>query len=72
MGKQWWKFIFNRRPHATVRAAKDLAAAFGFEFTNGFALDSNSKGNTYFNLNEKPWWKANSLMEEILQKAYIR
>ncbi|MCC6843455.1 MAG: DUF4350 domain-containing protein [Saprospiraceae bacterium] len=34
-------------------AAKDLAAAFGFEFTNGFALDSNSKGNTYFNLNEK-------------------
>ena len=34
-------------------AAKDLAAEFGFEFTNGFALDTISRGPAYFNLKER-------------------
>ncbi len=34
-------------------AAKDLAAEFEFEFTNGFALDTINGGPAYFNLNEK-------------------
>ena len=34
-------------------AATELAAAFGFEFTNGFVFGTVSKGPAYFNLNEK-------------------
>lgn len=34
-------------------AAKELAAAFEFEFTNGFALDTIHGGPSYFNLNER-------------------
>lgn len=34
-------------------AAKDLAAEFEFEFTNGFALDTINGGPAYFNLNER-------------------
>lgn len=34
-------------------AATDLAAAFGFEFTNGFVFDTTSRGPAYFNLKEK-------------------
>ncbi|MBK6823471.1 MAG: hypothetical protein IPG87_10945 [Saprospiraceae bacterium] len=32
-------------------ASKDLAAAFRFEFTNGFALDTNSNGSSLFSFN---------------------
>jgi uncharacterized protein (DUF2249 family) len=34
-------------------AAKDLAAEFGFEFTNGFVFDTINRGPAYFNLKEK-------------------
>lgn len=34
-------------------AAADLAAAFGFEFTNGFATDTINSGPSYFNRQEK-------------------
>ncbi|WP_282124324.1 DUF4350 domain-containing protein [Algibacter mikhailovii] len=34
-------------------AAKDLALAFGFEFTNGFAMDTIHKGPAYFNMKDK-------------------
>ncbi|MFY0630392.1 MAG: hypothetical protein JXR05_08420 [Flavobacteriaceae bacterium] len=34
-------------------AATDLAKEFGFEFTNGFALDSLQRGPSIFNLKEK-------------------
>lgn len=33
-------------------AASELAAAFGFEFTNGFALDTLSRGPAFFNKKE--------------------
>ncbi|GAA4274828.1 DUF4350 domain-containing protein [Aquimarina gracilis] len=33
-------------------AAKDLAAAFGFEFTNAFALDTLGRGPAYFTIKE--------------------
>ena len=33
-------------------AAKDLAAVFGFEFSNGFVFDSVTKGTAYFNIKE--------------------
>lgn len=41
-------------------AAKDLAAEFGFEFSNGFVLDTNSQGPAFFNLKE------NNLKESII------
>lgn len=34
-------------------AAQDMAAAFGFEFTNGFAIDTTSRGADFFSINEK-------------------
>lgn len=34
-------------------AAKDLAAVFGFEFTNGFALDTSVRGPSFFYLKDK-------------------
>ncbi|MEL6863984.1 MAG: DUF4350 domain-containing protein [Bacteroidota bacterium] len=34
-------------------AAEDLASAFGFEFTNGFVLDTLKRGPAIFNLEEK-------------------
>lgn len=34
-------------------AAKDLAAEFGYEFTNGFVFDTLSRGPAYFNLKDK-------------------
>ena len=34
-------------------ASKDLAAAFGFEFTNGFVFDTLSRGIAFFNLDNK-------------------
>lgn len=34
-------------------AAKDLAAEFGFEFTNGFALSTVARGAAIFNLSDK-------------------
>lgn len=33
-------------------AAKDLAGAFGFEFTNGFAVDTTTRGPAYFSSEE--------------------
>ena len=33
-------------------AARDLAAAFGFGFTNGFVLDSTTRGPAFFNIEE--------------------
>lgn len=44
-------------------AAKDLAKAFEFEFTNGFAMDTLTKGPAYFNLKEK------TLTESIITKG---
>ncbi|MFC2132343.1 DUF4350 domain-containing protein [Bacteroidota bacterium] len=44
-------------------AAEDLAKAFEFEFTNGFAFDTLSRGPTYFNLKEK------TLTESIITKG---
>ena len=44
-------------------AAADLAKAFGFGFTNGFALDTMSRGPAFFNL------KDNTLTESILTKG---
>lgn len=44
-------------------AAKDLAEAFGFEFTNGFALDTRSRGPTVFTIREK------TLNENIITKG---
>ena len=41
-------------------AAKDLAAVFGFNFTNGFAMDTTTRGPAFFNLEEK------SLIENIV------
>lgn len=34
-------------------AATDLAAEFGFEFTNGFVFNMNSRGPSFFNLKDK-------------------
>lgn len=44
-------------------AAKDLAKAFEFEFTNGFVFDTLSRGPAYFNLKEK------TLSESIITKG---
>lgn len=44
-------------------AAKDLAKAFEFEFTNGFVFDTLSRGPAYFNLNEK------TLAENIITRG---
>ena len=44
-------------------AAKDLAKAFGFDFTNGFVFDTLSKGPIHFNLKEK------ILIESIITKG---
>jgi hypothetical protein len=44
-------------------AAKDLAAEFGFEFTNGFVLDTVSGGPASFSLKEK------SLVESMITKG---
>jgi hypothetical protein len=44
-------------------AAKDLAAEFGFGFTNGFVLDTISGGPAYFSLKEK------TLIESIITKG---
>ena len=44
-------------------AAKDLAAKFEFEFTNGFAFDTISGGPAYFNLKER------TLTESIITKG---
>ena len=44
-------------------AAKDLAAGFEFEFTNGFALDTINRGPAYFNLNER------TLTESVITKG---
>ena len=44
-------------------AAKDLAAEFEFEFTNGFAFDAISGGPAYFNLKER------TLTESIITKG---
>jgi len=44
-------------------AAKDLAAEFGFEFTNGFALSTVARGAAIFNLTDK------TLTESIITKG---
>lgn len=44
-------------------AASDLAAKFGFEFTNGFVFHSTNKGTAYFNK------KDNSLIESSITKG---
>ena len=44
-------------------AAQDLAAKFGFEFTNGFVFDPLASGPAYFNLKDK------SLNESIITKG---
>lgn len=44
-------------------AAEDLAAVFGFKFTNGFVFDRNSKGTAYFKLKDK------TLTESIITKG---
>lgn len=44
-------------------AAKDLAAEFGFEFTNGFVFDSINRGPAFFSLKEE------SLIESIITKG---
>ena len=44
-------------------AAKALAAAFGFKFTNGFAMDTTIRGPAFFNLKEK------SLIENAVTKG---
>ncbi|NAS31108.1 DUF4350 domain-containing protein [Flavobacteriaceae bacterium R38] len=44
-------------------AAKDLAAAFEFEFTNGFVIDTLSRGPAFFNRKEK------TLNESIITKG---
>ena len=44
-------------------AAKDLAAEFEFEFTNGFVFDPVHKGPAYFNLKER------TLIESIITKG---
>ncbi|MFC2090130.1 hypothetical protein ACFLT1_05075 [Bacteroidota bacterium] len=44
-------------------AASDLAAVFGFEFTNGFAFDSLSNGNEIFSLKE------GTLVESIITEG---
>jgi len=44
-------------------AAKDLAAAFEFEFTNRFVVDTVSGGPSYFSLKEK------TLHESIITKG---
>ena len=44
-------------------AAKDLAAAFNFEFTNGFVFDSIAKGPAYFTLQD------GTLAESIITKG---
>ena len=44
-------------------AAQDLAAAFGFEFTNGFALNTESQGPSLFDLKNK------TLFESIITKG---
>lgn len=44
-------------------AAKDLAAAFGFEFTNGFVFDTINSGPAFFRLEDK------SLGESIITKG---
>jgi hypothetical protein len=44
-------------------AAKDLAAEFGFEFTNGFVLDTVSEGTATFSLKEK------TLVESLITKG---
>jgi hypothetical protein len=41
-------------------AAKDMAAGFGFGFSNGFAFDTISRGPSFFNLKEK------TLIESII------
>lgn len=43
-------------------ASKDLAAEFGFEFTNGFVFEGNNQGPAYFNLKE------GGLTESIITK----
>jgi len=44
-------------------AAEDLAAAFGFELTNGFVFDTVSQGTVYFKLEDK------TLTESIITKG---
>ena len=44
-------------------AAHDLAAAFDFEFTNGFVFDTTSRGPAFFNLQE------NTLHESIITRG---
>lgn len=44
-------------------AAKDLAAVFGFEFTNGFAFDTTSKGRSIFSAGDK------TLIESVITKG---
>lgn len=44
-------------------AAKDLAAGFEFEFTNGFVFDTISRGPAYFNLKES------TLTESVITKG---
>ena len=44
-------------------AAKDLAAAFGFKFTDGFVFDTTARGPAYFNLEEK------TLNESLITKG---
>lgn len=44
-------------------ASKDLAKAFGFQFTNGFVFDTLSRGPSIFNINE------NTLVESTITKG---
>lgn len=45
-------------------ASKDLAAEFGFEFTNGFVFEGNNQGPAYFNLKE------GGLTESIITRGH--
>ena len=44
-------------------AAKDLAAEFGFEFFNGFVIDTIARGPAYFSLKEK------TIIESVITKG---
>jgi len=52
-------------------ASKELAATFGFEFTNGFAIDTNSRGRSLFtNLNGS--LATNEITQDLLSQGERR
>ncbi|MCK7460731.1 MAG: hypothetical protein MZU84_00915 [Sphingobacterium sp.] len=53
-------------------AAKDLAAEFGFEFANGFVLDTVSGGQASFSLKEKTLIESMITKGETQRKVWIK